>query len=128
MRISVLALLLLLESPDPVDRLTENTATYWAKGFVRKLEAPWSVRVEIEDTAIEALDARTVKDKNGTGCVLKVRRSQIRILSVIAHEACHCVLDFPLLTEHGYDRTVTANEVRRMEMRARNCTDVLMER
>jgi len=108
-----------------LDALLVSSATSLAGFYARQLSTSTSpsIRVEIEESADPRVDGRTVRGENG--CVLKMRRSTLRRPDIVAHETCHCVNDYPLLTPHGYDPSVTFDEVVRMERAAKRCAEEL---
>ena len=112
---------------DSLDAYRTSSAASLAGHYAYKLSAPPSllIRVEIEEPDDPRMSARAVRGEDGHGCVLKIRQFLLRRPDIIAHETCHCVNDYPLLTPHGYNRSVTFDEVARMERAAKSCAEEL---
>lgn len=109
---------------DLVLSIAISTAQMLAADYAARLSpSPPTIRIEIEESANPLLDARVVRD--GAVCVLRMRRSVLSRSDILAHEACHCVADYELLTPRGYRPEVTKEDARRMEAAAERCEEEL---
>lgn len=61
------------------------------------------------------------RGEGGVGCRISLSDDGMRSVGTIAHEVCHCVLDYDLLAQDAYRSTVSAFDAARMETRARIC-------
>ena len=99
-----------------------STATSLAALFSSRLSpTPPPIRNEIEESANPLRDARVVREIEGSGCVVKMRRSALSRPDIIAHEVCHCVADYDLLTPFGYRAGVGRVRVVELEADAKSC-------
>jgi hypothetical protein len=98
--------------------LGQSTIPIMVDSFGRNGEIPASIRV-----------AHVTRRPDREGCVIHVREEAIERSEVIAHETCHCVMDYEWLGEFGYggatehpphpgSRWMSAKE---MELRAQAC-------
>ena len=107
---------------DLILSLAISTATSLAGLYSRSLSpSPPPIRIEIVEFDNPLRDAVTVREMEGEGCVLKMRRSALARHYIIAHEVCHCVEDYELLTPWGYRREVGKVRVRELETAAKRC-------
>ena len=68
--------------------------------------------------------AHTTKDSDGT-CVLHMTEEAIREKDGLAHEVCHCVLDYGSLGLHGYSSETSKAAKTESESRADACGEWL---
>lgn len=124
--------LLLPAGEDPSIRLAEITARQYAAALSFYLP----VVVEIRPGALlpTELGMTTRRpDDEGGGCKIYLAERAVRPMQdyVIAHEVCHCVLDYDVLEEFGYRREAVTKGGplhRQMEERAMRCEDWFMRR
>ena len=98
--------------------------------YCRKLGVERKIGVAIDEGLSKLrppLQGATSRD--GEFCVLSFEsRYRLNDDETIAHEACHCALDYDRLTAGGWAADVTASEVRDREMIVRKCTDTVRRR
>jgi hypothetical protein len=118
-----------VRSDNAAERYYVSYAESLARRFARALSAPvtLSIRVRIVEPVDPRMLATTVRGESGNGCVLKMREMVLRRPDVVAHETCHCVNDYPLLTSYGYNRSVVLEDVERMESAAERCEEGLLK-
>jgi hypothetical protein len=107
---------------DLILSLAISTATSLAGLYSHSLSpSPPPIRVEVEEFANPLRDARTVREMEGAGCVLKMRRTVLSRPDIVAHEVCHCIADYELLTPWGYRADVGREKVVELEAAAKSC-------
>lgn len=107
---------------DLILSLAISTATSLAGLYARNLSpSPPPIRVEVEEFANPLRDARVVREIEGEGCVLKLRRGVLSRPDIVAHEVCHCIADYELLTPWGYRAEVGKERARKLEADAKSC-------
>lgn len=99
-----------------------------AAGFCRELGCGRAVGVSVEEDERfpESVAAHTTRDESGTACVLHMRRRNVTDSRTIAHEVCHCAGDWEVLGRYGYVATVSKEERRWREEKAKACGEGLM--
>lgn len=78
-----------------------------------------------KDEVTLAFTDATIGDENG--CTLTFYKDAVTEIEIIAHEVCHCVADRKFLTPGGYARSVSDEEIVRMEAAAETCAGRLVE-
>lgn len=119
---------------DSIERYDRRLATHRVERYRSALgfAAPISISVDREAEMPKQqdgrrVDAHTTRSWEGEGCVVHVTRISVQRASVLAHEVCHCKLDYLVLGAWGYVG-IRAEERRARELAAIECEDGLMKR
>ena len=108
--------------------LLERCAQAEAVRMMAALEIKRSVRVEVHDDGWERwpkLKAYTVRREGHEGCAVHLRPSVATDPAVIAHEVCHCALDYEAMSTTGFKGVIDGAERDAREKRAAACADWL---
>ena len=119
----------LFAAPPRADNTLTVRAALLASTLSRFGPNPPEIRVRVEDQSLmpytppgePKIIAHATKSKDGRSCNIHMTRSAIEERDGLAHEVCHCVLDFDLMGEHGYLQGTTKAQKILSEERAETC-------
>lgn len=101
-------------------------AEHQARRFCRRLRCPAPFVIEVVKALPGTEVARAARREDGV-CRLRFLPASVTDDLTIAHEVCHCALDYGVMNEFGYVRGMTPAEVKKREAQARSCARGLME-
>ena len=119
----------LFAAPPRVDSTLTVRAALLASTLSRFGPSPPEIRVRVEDQSLmpytppgePKIIAHATKSRDGRSCNIHMTRSAIKERDGLAHEVCHCVLDFDSMGEHGYLQGTTKAQKILSEERAETC-------
>lgn len=119
-------------SADDADRQALSTARHHVRRFASVLRFPHPIAVLTlsdaemptvrrgENVFTAAAFAQRTSESD-PGCTVTFSPAALRSLNSLAHETCHCALDYEVLQTTGYRWGTTLEEIRRREVAAATC-------
>lgn len=126
--LSVLAFLGVRGLPTPIERAQTKAAEYAAVFNVsRRIEVVVVDRAAMPQANDGVIVAHTTRTADGLGCRLHFNDSAVKDLETVAHEVCHCALDWMVIDGIGYIRGLSPGSTEFFEKRAYRCAKWLVD-
>lgn len=126
--LSLLAFLDLYGLPTPIEKAKAKAAEYAAVFSVtRPIEVVVLDKSLMPQSDLGRIDAHTTRTADGRGCRLHFNEDAVKDERIVAHEVCHCALDWMVLDGTGYIRGLSPGSTDFFEARAQRCAKWLVD-